>query len=160
MMHTDEYRVMQNPALGSLCLWAFIKRYWNESGRATGVSLALLPSVLPLTFHRETVQLLHARRFNGGLLNALADDRTFPVGLQARMEDMLEQTYKALNVGFAAQLFTLETKEHTLVPTVLTRPQFNDSPLHRKMFATAERLAHWYRVYPLGQICGYLQVRL
>jgi hypothetical protein len=159
MTHTNEYRVMQNPALGSLCLLAFIQRYWNESKRTTGAPFALLPSVLPLTFHRETVQLLHARRFNGGLLNALANDQTFPVGMQRRMEDMLGQTYDAINVGFAARLFKLDTTEYTLVPTVLTRPQFNETPLHQKMFATAERLAYWYRVYPLGQICGYLQLR-
>ena len=159
-MQSSEYRIMQNAALGSLCQLAFIQRYWNVSGRAEGAPFALLPTVLPITFHRETVELLHARRFNGGLLNALADDRAFAVGLQGRMEDMLTQTYEALNVGFAAKLFVMEREKHTLVPLVWHRPPFGETLLHRKMFATAERLAHWYRIYPLGQICGYLQVRL
>ena len=76
--HTPEYQLVQNPALGSLCLWAFARRYWEDKQRGAGAPMVLAPCVLPVTFHRETVDLLYRRRFDGGLLNALAEDRAFP----------------------------------------------------------------------------------
>ena len=157
---TPEYGLVQNPALGSLCLWAFIRRYWEDKQRVIGVSLVLTPFVLPITFHRDTVELLHRRHFDGGLLHALADDRSFPVALQQRTESMVNQTFEALNVGFAANLFTLERSDDTLTPNRLSRPQFGNDRLCREMIETAERLAHWFFMYPLSQICAYLQIRL
>jgi len=158
--HTPEYRLVQNPALGSLCLWAFARRYWEDKKREAGAPMVLAPCVLPVTFHRETVDLLYRRHFDGGLLNALADDRAFPAALQQRMENMLDQTFEALNVGFAVGLFTLDHSNQTLIPGRLTRPVFQDDRLCRQMLDTAERLAHWFVIYPLGQICSYLRIQL
>lgn len=158
--HTPEYRLVQNPALGSICIWAFVRRYWENHDRKVGPPFALTPAVLPVTFHRETVALLHRRHFDGGLLNALADNRTFPVGLQQRMQNMLPQTFEALNVGFAVRLFTLDRGSETLLPSRLSCPPFENNQLSRQMIETAERLAHWFVMYPLQQVCSYLQIRL
>ena len=159
-MRTTEYQLMQNPALGSLCLWAFIHRYCSGPGRSAGVPMALMPCVLPVTFHRETVDLLRRRRFDGGLLNALADDQSFPAGIQQRMEDMLPQTLDSLNLGFAARLFASDGTTFRLTPIVRSRPVFSETQLHRDMLATAERLAHWFVVYPTGQVASYLQLSI
>ena len=85
--HTPEYQLVQNPALGSLCLWAFARRYWEDKQRGAGAPMVLAPCVLPVTFHRETVDLLYRRRFDGGLLNALAEDRAFPRSQARRFHD-------------------------------------------------------------------------
>lgn len=145
--------------MGGLCLWSFVARYWIERERQTGVPLPYIAAVLPITFHEETVKLLHARRFNGGLLNALADNRTFAVGLQGRMEDMFEQTFESLNFGISADLMVL-TKQGVLKPSITTFPPVALSPAGRQMLATAERLAHWFVTYPCDQICAYLQIRI
>ncbi len=158
--HTPEYRLMQNPALGGICLWAFACRYWEAKNRSDGVSLALAPCVLPVVFHHESVELLHRRRFDGGLLNALADDRSFAVALQERMENMLSQTFEALNVAFAANLIELDKTRTTLKPVRLTRPESANDRSLRPMLGVAERLGYWFAVYPLEQICGYLRLRL
>jgi hypothetical protein len=141
-------------------MWAFVNRYFAGAKRERGVPMALTPCVLPITFHRETVELLRRRRFDGGLLNALADDQSFPIEIQQRMEDMLPQTFEALNVGFAARLFALDKTTLDLKPLVSSRPSFGERQIHRDMFATAERLAHWFLVYPSGQISHYLQLAI
>ncbi|XHR31039.1 MAG: three component ABC system middle component [Chthoniobacteraceae bacterium] len=158
MSQVTEYELVQNPVLGSISIWAFIVQYWKDSNRAKGVPLAVLPVVLPVTFHSETAKFLARRRFNGGLLNALAEDRCFPIGLQHRMEEMFDQTCEAINVGLAAKLFSMDRSGFTFVPKRLSRPTFADTTMPGEMFATAERLGHWFAIYPHEQICGYLQI--
>ena len=73
---------------------------------------------------------------------------------------MLDQTFEALNVGFAVGLFSFDHSNQTLIPGRLTRPVFQDDRLCRQMLDTAERLAHWFVIYPLGQVCSYLRIQL
>lgn len=107
----------------------------------------------------ESVSLLHSRRGDGGLLNALAEDRTLALGLQARVVAMTTQTFESLNVGFAAGFFDLQRDDYTLRPNRLGFPKAS-APPPSEMAQTAVRLGRWFAHYPLPQICEYLQIRL
>lgn len=159
-MHTPEYAIMQNPCLGATCLWSFVHEYWTQKKEAEGPFLGLVNCVLPLALHRESAKALHARRFQGGLLNALADDRSLTVGLQDRMEAMSNQTFEALQMAFAADLLQLQIGDFTLTPVRRTLPSFNKPVPVAEMLATAGRLGFWFANMPLDQICNYLRIRL
>lgn len=150
---------MQNPSLGAICLWAFVLEFWTQTGRNNGPSVAMLSCVLPITFHRESVESLHSRRYDGGLLNALAEDRCLTIGLQDRMEEMIDQTFEALQMAVAAKLLKLDTTDFSVLPERLTAPDFTRSAVHNEMMATSTRLGHWFATLPFEQVCNYLRIR-
>ncbi len=159
-MHTTEYVVMQNACLGAACLWSFVHEYWTQKKRREGPFLGVVSCVLPLALHRESAGALHGRRFKGGLLNALADDRSLTVGLQDRMESMSDQTFESLRMAFAAELLELRSNDFTLVPLRKTLPPFEKAGVINEMLATASRLGYWFATLPFDQVCNYLRIRL
>ncbi len=159
-MHTSEYSLIQNPALGAICQWSFAKEFWNQTARKQASPVAYMMVVLPICFNREATDAIHSRRLEGGLLNAIADDRSVVIGLQERMEEMFEQTFEAMLLGCASGLLELNTTDFVVFPKRKTQPDFAMSPIHTRMLATSRRLGLWFARLPLEQICNYLMIRL
>lgn len=159
-MHTNEYMLTQNPCAGAICLWAFANEFWSQRKRKIGPPIAVLTSVLPVVLHQDSVSAIHNRHFDGGLLNALADERSLTVGLQDRMERMFDQTFEALQMAFAAQLLLLNVENLTVTPQRVTIPPYESKGDLSKMVATASRLGYWFATMPLDQVCNYLRIRL
>jgi hypothetical protein len=158
MIQTTEYQLIQNPALGAVCLWLFARRFWLAKDKVEGPSLILGTVVLPVVFHQETVRLLCRRHYDGGLLSARTDDRTLGTGLQQRISDMLPQTFSSLNFAFASELLGYS-------PTTGTITLLRETKLHKaipvdqaEMFWTAERLGFWFATLPVEQVCSHLRI--
>lgn len=151
---------MQNPCLGAVCIWSFVREYWTQKKEREGPFVGIASCVLPLALHRESASALHGRRFSGGLLNALADDRSLTVGLQDRMESMSIQTFESLQMAFAAKLLELRNDDFTLIPLRKTLPEFDRVGAINEMLATASRLGYWFATLPFDQVCNYLRIRL
>jgi hypothetical protein len=99
MQLATEAELVQNSALGSSLLWAFTLAYSKQRKELSGPQMPLSLAVLPIAFHRESVEMLHRRNFDGGLDLALAENRTLVIDLQERMQAMLPQTMIALNIA-------------------------------------------------------------
>lgn len=159
MTLTTEAELVQNPALGALALWAFTAKFYGQTRRTRGPALPLALPVLPMVWHEETVESIYNRHFDGGLLLALADDRTLTLDLQARMEAMASQSLRALNLGFATNLLTYDRATGELRPKRMTPPVRPPEPEVRKMILAAERLGHWFCNINLDQLCSYLRIQ-
>lgn len=151
---------MQNPCLGATCIWSFAHEYWTQKKELEGPFVGVVSTVLPVALHRESSSALHGRRFKGGLLNALAEDRSLTVGLQDRMESMRDQTFESLSMAFAAGLLELRRNDFTLIPLRKTLPPIEKHGVINEMLATASRLGYWFATLPLDQVCNYLRIRL
>ena len=159
MTLTTEAELVQNPALGALALWAFTVEYFSQTQRRRGPALPLVLPVLPMTLHQETVDSIHNRHFDGGLLLALADNRTLTLDLQERMEAMMPQTMLALNLGFATNLLALDRESGELRPKRMTPPVRQVQPEVKRMISAAERLGYWFCTMNTDQLCSYLRIR-
>lgn len=159
MTLTTEAELVQNPALGALVLWAFTAEFYGQTQRARGPALPLALPILPMVLHEETVESIYNRHFDGGLMLALADNRTLTLDLQERMEAMAQQTMRALNLGFATNLLTYDRGTGELRPKRMTPPVRPAQAEVRKMISAAERLGYWFCKINLDQLCSYLHIR-
>lgn len=155
MSHLDSYDLMQNAALGSCCISQFVQSYYDVAGRKA--PFPLLMAVLPIVFHERTVNILHRRSFEAGLLNAKTEFRDLGLGLQTRMEEMFEQSMTAVRFGVQLGLFKLDSETCEFEPLKkLPREKF---PLSTKrMLSTSDRLGYWMGKGPLEIVCSHLNI--
>jgi hypothetical protein len=161
MRLTAEARLVQNPAVGAVALWAFVTQFAESHSLHRGPVLPLCLPVLPLVLNREASAALHARHFDGGLELALVEHRAIIAGLQERMEAMTDQSMRALDLAFAARLLDYEGATGELVSCRKTPPMttLEGSDL-RKITATARRLGHWFAVMQLPRVFSLLSINV
>lgn len=147
---------MQNPALGCCCIGQFVSSYFSVNQCCP--SLPLLISVLPVTFHERTVDILNRRAIKGGLLNAKAEFKDLGVGLQERMEQMFEQSMTSIAFGIHLGVFEVDPKTCLVSPTIKRIPSEKFPQSTRKMLWTADRLGLWMGAGPLEMVCAHLKI--
>jgi hypothetical protein len=157
-VNTPEYQIVQNPALGSIAIWHFVDTFSRSKELNVGAPIPLTTCVLPIVFHKESVDLLFNRRFEGGLLNARAFDRTLGVGLQERIVDMIPLSFASLNVGIASGLLTVDEENMTVVPGPLSAKPFRGALNVARIVHTARRLGYWFATRPLIENCAILRI--
>lgn len=157
-MNTPEYQIIPNPALGSMAIWHFVSAYEEAHPNRCASPLPITMCVLPVVFHKESVDLLCRRRFEGGLLNAKAEDRTFGVGLQERMLDMVEISFASLNVGIATSLIAIVEESMTVLPGSLSPNSFRGGANVSRIIQTSRRLGYWFATRPLVETCSLLRI--
>jgi len=159
MSLTSEVELVQNTALGALSIWSFTNEFFGQSKQRSGPPLALATIVLPMVFHEDTLEAIHARHFEGGLFTALAQNRGLGVELQERIQAMVPETMASINLCFASGLLTYDKPKATLRP-LRRKADFSiqaDSP--RNMLAAAKRLGYWCATITPGRICSLLNIR-
>lgn len=159
MTLATEAELVQNSALGAVILWAFTNEFCDQQRRVAGPPLAYLLPVLPMVMHEDTVTSIYRRHFDGGLLLALAEDRTLTLELQERMEAMAPQTMKALNVAFGAGLLTYRHDTGQIWSERRSIPGISKSEEVKPLIASAERLGYWFSTIRMDQLCSYLRIR-
>lgn len=154
-----EFDIVQNDALAAALLWVFANEYANASPSGEGPLLPVLMVVLPICFHRDSVDALHSRNLRGGLFRALAEGMDVPAGLQYRMERMAGQTCRAVYVGIAAGLLSYDSHAARVSATRRTLPQEIRTVGVKDLVGTAKRLGSWFAALSNQQICVALKVR-
>ncbi len=157
---STEAELVQNSALSAALVWAFTLEFFGQTRKERGPILPLALPVLPMTLHQETVESLHGRNYDGGLDLALAENRTLTIDLQERMQAMLPQTMRALDVAFATGLITYDRATGELRPVRKTDPFGTDSEELRRMLNTATRLGYWFATINPERIGSLLRIRL
>ncbi|NJD78858.1 MAG: hypothetical protein FIB08_17480 [Candidatus Methanoperedens sp.] len=155
----SEYYVIQNSTLGSLALWTFAKEFYENAHKERGAPLPLTMIVLPMVFHKDTVSSIFGRVFEGGLYRAVGDDRTISAGLQQRMEAMADQTFKALNLAFAAGLLKYDSQMTYVIPVRISEASQVNIGGTKEIMSAARRLGYWFSTISMEQISILLKVR-
>lgn len=155
-----EAELVQNSAISAALLWAFTLEFWGQTNGARGPSLPMALPVLPITLHQESVEALHRRNYDGGLDLALAENRTLIIDLQERMQAMLPQTMRALDVAFGTKLITYVRESGELRPIRKTDPFHANSEEVRRMLNTATRLGYWFATINPERLGSLLRIRL
>lgn len=151
-----EPEIIQNDGMAAVVLWAFVNEYCIY--KPEGASILWLMPLLPMVFHKDSVDSICARHFDGGILLALTQDRTLTLGLQERMEAMATQTLAALNVALASNLVALDKSRHNVISLRRT-PPFTCGPNIKPLIATAERLGYWVGNATEAMVMSLLKIR-
>jgi len=159
MTLTQEAELVQNAALGAVVLWAFSNEYCDQKLRRSGPPLPYLLPVLPMVFHAETVENISRRHFDGGLLLALAENRTLTLDLNERVQNFAPQTMKALNLAFATGLLSYNRESGEIWAERRGIPSLGKSPEIKPIIASAERLGYWFSTIGIDQLCSYLHLK-
>jgi len=145
--------------LGAVVLSAFTVEFCDQKRRQAGPPLPYLLPVLPMVMHEETVTNIYRRHFDGGLLLAIAEDRTLTLELQERMEAMMPQTMRALNVAFSAGLLSYREDAGQIWAESRHLPNLPRSEEIKPLIAAATRLGYWFSTISIEQLCSYLRIR-
>ncbi|HMV09282.1 MAG TPA: DUF6521 family protein [Cyclobacteriaceae bacterium] len=158
-MILTEHDIIQNVGIGALALNKFVNSFYAKNENLRGPSLALAMPVLPLLYHRATLNSIYGRAFEGGFFNALSDYREMPAGLQQRMEEMSIQTFKALNLAYQSKILTYSKELNELLPikTPVTTGKYNEDI--KKIVQGADRLGRWFAAVSEDQICITLKIK-
>jgi hypothetical protein len=159
-VNSEEYEIVQNSALGACALWHFTDRFNEATAGRRGPSLVETLPLLPLVFHRDSAQALGRRRYDGGLYTALGENRALFVGLQKRVEDMVSQTFRAINVGLRARLIYLDGETGQLYRVQRVRAPATSNDAVRLIFSTSQRLGHWFAQSTPAETLKRLQLHL
>jgi hypothetical protein len=159
MSLTTEVELVQNTGLGAMSLWAFTNEFCGQMKHRRGPQLPLATIVLPMVFHEETLEVIRARHFEGGLFTALAQNRSIGVELQDRIESMFPQTMSALNLSFASGLLKFDRERGDLHAARRTEPFHPQADSTRRIVSAAERLGYWCSTINTARLCSLLNVR-
>lgn len=159
MRRLIEHDIIQNIGIGALALHKFTNSYFTANENLKGPSLALTMPLLPLIFHEETLENIFRRSYDGGFFNAINGYREIPAGLQQRMEDMSEQTFKSLNLAYQSKLLTYNKELNEILPieTKVKTDHYNSEI--KKILSGSDRLGFWFAALPFEQICIMLKIK-
>ncbi|HEY5592773.1 MAG TPA: three component ABC system middle component [Paludibacter sp.] len=159
MIRLIEHDIIQNIGIGALALHKFTNTYFIEKKNLKGPDLALLMPVLPLLFHEKSLDNIFKKRFEGGFFSAINAYREIPAGLQQRMEDMSEQTFKSLNLAYQSKLLTYNKELNEILPIeIKVKTEHYNSEI-KKIISGADRLGYWFASLPFEQICIMLKIK-
>lgn len=158
-MNLTEHDIIQNIGIGAFSLWQFTSSYQNATNFEKGPRLPIVMPVLPILFHKDSVEAIYNRHFEGGLFNALSEHRDLPAGLQQRMQAMSSQTFESLNLAFSTKLLSYDRELNQIVTAKKTKPFMMFNEEIKKMIQGANRLGYWFSSLSFEQICLYLNIR-
>lgn len=160
MRSNFEGDLVRNTTLGAVALWRFALSYHQRLEKLTSPSFPLVMIVLPMVFHRRTVEVMADRTKDGALLKAVAADRTITVGLQRRMVAMSERTVRALNVALAAGLVGLDKASGVAVVPLMSKAPFRYTNDEASMIVkAADRLGCSIASTGIGTSLSLLSIR-
>jgi hypothetical protein len=149
-----EFYNVQNHALGALSLYYFTKSYYDTKDK-DGPIFPLSLIILPIIFNEKCYESIgDVRRVTGriSMLNVLADHRDIPVGLQRRMIEMSDQSFKSVNLAFAQGLLKYDSEEKKLVPGRYLRIPPSNSNDNQRIFHASKILGKWFAFNSIEQI--------
>jgi len=157
-MRPTSYHIIQNVGIGAVVLHKFVQSFYAAQSDLQGPNLALAMPVLPILYNKRFLEAICRRNMEGGFYNALSEFRDLPAGLQGRMERMSNQTFEALNLGFASKMLTYDKELNEILPIKRARkPRIVNEEI-KFMLRGADRLGYWFSSLSFEQLCIYLKI--
>lgn len=154
-----EQALVQNTALGAEAIFATVAAYYKHENQTRGLPFPFVFMVLPLVFHKRTVNAIKSRLGVGALRKALRADREISIGLQQRMESMCEVTLAACSLAIDSGLVLYDSESVQLIPGRASLSQVrHDSDAVSDILATARRVGLTFSELSLEEISTLLEV--
>jgi hypothetical protein len=157
-----EFSIIQNHALGALAIQSFAKEYYKQNKGQSGVIFPLIMPLLPIVFNERACGSLNEvkRITQTRFLTTLSDYRDIPAGLQSRMVDMADQTFKSLNLAFSLNLIIYQAEKGEIMPVRYSKKkipalQYKDN---QEILYASKVLGNWFAQYSIEEICISLNI--
>ncbi len=112
-----EQNIIQNTGLGAEAIATAVQECFRIKEQCHGLPFPLIFLVLPLAFHRKTVDVIKRKTGSGVLFKALNDWKELKIGLQNRMETMFSRTMDSCSLALSSNLIIYNVQEVEFVPT-------------------------------------------
>src|ERR1035437_1626205 len=139
--------MVQNPALGAYVIWRFGLGFQSDDSRPSSLPLVFL--VLPLLFHRQTLQVIGSTRKASGLTlfaAKLGEERENLLAVHERARLLRTLTFESLVLGIQGKLLSLDYGEASMRAN--TSFGHSASPLLperlKSLPASAEKIGYWF----------------
>lgn len=118
-----EKNLVQNSGLASCAVFEAVIAFYEIKNSERGMPFPFVFLVLPLVFHKRTVDSVKNRAGKGTLFKAIKDNPEIPLGLQARMESLAERTFDALSLAISSGTVAIDQETSQLIPLVKSLPK-------------------------------------
>ena len=155
-----ELDLVQNTGLASEIIVATAVAYYKEKNAINGLPFPLSFLVLPLLFHRRTVDVIKKRKGSGVLYKVIKEDKEILVGLQSRMESLFDRTLSAYSLAISANVLTIDLETVELIPLIPIIPK-SALPITgsaRDIFIAASRLGKAFAEHSVEEIIKITEV--
>jgi hypothetical protein len=153
----NEVDLVQNAALGGVLLWRFALGFQGEA--YAPVPLPLLFLVLPVCFHRISLESAIRTRKNSGLAlfaARLGEVREDLLAIHTRARAFRQLTTDSLSVAIKARLITIDYRQATVRASPRRTPEMPESV--KALWDAADKLGNWCAVLSLSQTAILLKV--
>lgn len=156
-----EQYLLQNDAFSAALLSAAVRSFYDQTERKAGMPLLLSLLVLPLAYHRETAETITSKRRPSLIAKAIAANRDLPLGVQERMEDMIEMSMSALRLAIGSSALAIDDTGTSLeiVPVGQLPPTTFASPDAKLLHRAARYVGQAIAEVSIEQLCQFLMVR-
>lgn len=156
----NEFSIVQNRALGAIALFSFVKEYYSSKDKTEGPVIPLIMPILPLVFNEDINLIItkNQKRLTS-YYKILSEQRTIPVGLQKRMENMYNTTMTSLDMAIAAGIVIYQSNKGQLIPkNRINVPEFNVQE-NRQIVQSSKLLGFWFSKLKPEEICISLNIQ-
>lgn len=152
---------VQNPGLGSFALWRFGLGFQSADERSAHFALFFL--VLPIVFHRPTLEFVTSTNQSSGLAlfsSKLGKEREQLLAINERALLLRPLTLQSIAVGVSARLLSVRYAACAVRANSFDRKTMIrvDSERLKPLGAGAEKLGLWFSRVNIDQIRTLLQV--
>jgi Family of unknown function (DUF6521) len=157
----SELEIVQNPALGAYALWQFGLGFQADDSRPATLPLFFL--VLPLLFHRQTLQMIGSTRKSSGLAllaAKLGEERENLLAVHGRARLLRALTLESIGLGIHSKLLSVDYAEATVranSPSKLLRRLTLPERL-KPLPLCADKIGYWFSKSGLNQVASTLKV--
>lgn len=111
-----EQNVVQNTGLAAEVLFVVVREFYDKKSQTEGLPFPLMFLVLPLAFHKATVDAIKSKTSPGILFKVIRDNGEITLGVQQRMESMYRKTLDAFSIAVDSGLLAYDGEVTQVIP--------------------------------------------
>lgn len=160
---SSEVRNIQNPALGAVALWQFVRGYEGASQTNQPVPLPLMFLVLPIVLHREIRSFVSSTRkglraFASKFGESKHSKQDLLLSIHGRADLMKELSIESLRVGIATSLISMN-KDGTAFSVARGKCPTKLDDTTQLILSASAKLGSWCEPLTIPEIGSILFVR-
>lgn len=154
-----EYQIVQNQILGAHSLWEFSKYYFQHSKPKAHPNLMLAFPVLPIVLNKRATMEINNRNFKeGSLYRTINENKDIYAGLQTRMENMANLTFRSLNTAFSLKILSVDSTTTQLIPSSKSFPLADVGRDYQEIIHSSRRVGAWFGQLDISEIMTYFNI--
>jgi len=155
----DEVYLVQNPAVGAILMWEFVKGFTRQSA-GKSPEMPLLFIVLPIVFNETLRTAMSGTKPSSGLrlfTAKFSKDQEVLLALQRRMLMLRPTSLSSFSIGIESGLLTLDVTTATVGCTIKQYPPKTQLSI-RELGKHADKLGAWCGLLTLLEVQAALRI--